>query len=85
MAEANSKDRKMDNPIQPVTSAVEGETLKTTDDRALDEAAKYLAHTEGYGPMTPEKEKQIVKKIDAWMIPMVRADTSSEDRAPELT
>ncbi|KAK9413001.1 putative Major facilitator superfamily (MFS) profile domain-containing protein [Seiridium unicorne] len=71
MAETNSKDQKMDNPIQPVTSAAEGETLKTTDDTVLDEAAKYLANTEEYGLMTPEKEKEIVKKIDAWMIPML--------------
>ncbi|KAI1473392.1 MFS general substrate transporter [Daldinia eschscholtzii] len=66
-----SLDFKKDDPIQPVTSTMAGETAKTVDDRALDEAAKYLANHEEFGPMTPEQEKKIVKKIDAWMIPLL--------------
>ncbi|KAI1657594.1 MFS general substrate transporter [Daldinia decipiens] len=62
---------KRDESIQPVTSVVVGETTKTVDDRALDEAAKYLANHEEFGLMTPEQEKKIVKKIDAWMIPLL--------------
>ncbi|EON97374.1 putative allantoate permease protein [Phaeoacremonium minimum UCRPA7] len=48
----------------------DAEVSKSLDDRVLDEAAKYLATTNDYGPMTPEQEKKIVKKIDAWMIPL---------------
>lgn len=61
----------MDESIHPVTSTVIGESTKDVDDRALDEAAKYLANHEEFGPMTPEQEKKIVKKIDSWMIPLV--------------
>lgn len=50
----------------------DAEVSKSLDDRVLDEAAKYLATANDYGPMTPEQEKKIVKKIDAWMIPLVR-------------
>lgn len=57
--------------IHPVPSVVqEGENLKIND-RTLDEAAKYLANHEDFGPMTPEQEKKIVKKIDSWMIPLL--------------
>ncbi|KAK6220715.1 hypothetical protein LQW54_001906 [Pestalotiopsis sp. IQ-011] len=73
MAEPNTKDSKMDH-IQPTTSTSPGETseaIKGVNDENLDEAARYLATTEEYGPMTPEKEKKIVKKIDAWMIPIL--------------
>lgn len=73
MAEPITKDSKMDH-IQPTTSTSRGETseaIKGVNDENLDEAARYLATTEEYGPMTPEKEKKIVKKIDAWMIPIV--------------
>ena len=60
-------------PISPVPSAVLGETTKIgNEDRALDEAAKYLANHEAFGPMTPDQEKRIVKLIDRWMIPLVR-------------
>ena len=38
----------------------------------LDEAATYLAGHEEFGPLTPEKEKALVRKIDAWMLPLVR-------------
>ncbi|KAI1765290.1 MFS general substrate transporter [Hypoxylon sp. FL1150] len=64
-------DTKTDDSIHPVTSTVIGESTKTVDDRALDEAAKYLANHEEFGPMTPEQEKKIVKKVDSWMIPLL--------------
>jgi hypothetical protein len=75
MAEPIGKDAKLDH-IQPTASTSQGETseaIKNVDDKNLDEAARYLVNTEEYGPMTPEKEKKIVKKIDAWMIPIVSA------------
>ena len=50
----------------------DAEVTKTLDDSVLDEAAKYLATANDYGPMTPEKEKKIVKKIDSWILPLVR-------------
>ncbi|OIW28286.1 MFS general substrate transporter [Coniochaeta ligniaria NRRL 30616] len=37
----------------------------------LDDAAQYLAGHDEFGPMTPEKEKAIVRKLDAWMIPLL--------------
>ncbi|KAF3023007.1 hypothetical protein E8E14_011085 [Neopestalotiopsis sp. 37M] len=73
MAEPTGKDAKLDH-IQPTASTSQGETseaIKNVDDKNLDEAARYLVNTEEYGPMTPEKEKKIVKKIDAWMIPIL--------------
>lgn len=67
-----SQDTKKDAEVLPTSSdAVISETSKTIDDGALDEAAKYLANHEEFGPMTPEQEKKIVKKIDSWMIPLV--------------
>lgn len=66
-----AQDTKGDDDLQPVTSTVAGETTKAVDDRALDEAAKYIANHEEFGPMSPEQEKKIVKKIDSWMIPLV--------------
>jgi hypothetical protein len=45
--------------------------LKGTSNRELDEAAKYLAGHDEFGPMTPEMEKKLVKKIDAWILPLV--------------
>ncbi|KAI2625981.1 MFS general substrate transporter [Hypomontagnella submonticulosa] len=64
-------DTKGDESLQPVTSTVVGDTTKSVDERNLDEAAKYLADHEEFGPMTPEQEKKIVKKIDSWMIPLL--------------
>jgi hypothetical protein len=69
--DAKAKDFSLGEPIQPVSSTTQGEMLKSVDDGALDEAAMYLANTDNFGPMTPEKEKAIVKKIDSWMIPLV--------------
>ena len=62
----------MGDTIHPVPSANQGETLKTVDDRALDEAARYIATHDEFGPMTPEKEKEIVRKIDLCVVPLVK-------------
>ncbi|KAI1137724.1 MFS general substrate transporter [Hypoxylon sp. FL0543] len=47
------------------------ETTEIIDDSSLDEAGRYLANHEKFGPMTAGQEKAIVKKIDSWMIPML--------------
>lgn len=38
-----------------------------------DKAAGFLLNTEGYAELTPEAEKRLKRKIDWFMIPMVRA------------
>ncbi len=65
--------------LEPATSVVVSGTTKTVDDEALDEAAKYLARQEQFGPMTAEQEKVIVKKIDSWIIPLVSATDPGSD------
>lgn len=63
--------------IHPVTSQSQGEVedivAKNTDDNTLDEAAKYLANanTGQHAPLTPEREKKLLRKIDSWIIPLV--------------
>ena len=37
-----------------------------------DKAAQFVAGHQDYPPMTPEMEKRIKRKIDRWMIPLVR-------------
>lgn len=61
------------NVIHPSSSNIQGqsEITKAPQDGTLDEAAEFLANANNYPPMTPEMEKKIVKKIDAWMIPLV--------------
>lgn len=67
---------KVDDTIHPVPSHGQGETEPTGDkalnDRVVDDAARYLASATHFGPLTPEREKKLRKKIDAWMIPLVR-------------
>ncbi|KAJ0317093.1 hypothetical protein Brms1b_005126 [Colletotrichum noveboracense] len=59
--------------IHPSSSNAQGqsEMTKAPQDGILDEAAEFLANANDYPPMTPEMEKKIVKKIDAWMIPLL--------------
>lgn len=70
---------KENDPIHLTTSHDQGETeittAKTLDENVVDEAAKYLANTRDsqYPPLTPDREKKLRKKIDSWMIPLVRA------------
>ncbi|KAI1636246.1 major facilitator superfamily domain-containing protein [Biscogniauxia mediterranea] len=71
MADSKSADDKFGDAVEPVISRTAGELTKPTDDVVLDDAAKYLANSEQYAPMTPEQERRIVKKIDAWMIPLL--------------
>ncbi|CAH0004485.1 unnamed protein product [Clonostachys byssicola] len=43
---------------------------KMDDDETRDQAAKFIAAHADYPPMTPEMEKKIKRKIDAWLIPL---------------
>lgn len=47
-----------------------GETQKI-DARQADEAAKYLNSTEQYEPLSSKEEKQMVRKTDWILLPMV--------------
>lgn len=60
---------------------------KNLDDRAVDEAARYLATTRGsqHSPLTPDKEKKLRRKIDSWMIPLVRACREAEQHVRDQT
>jgi hypothetical protein len=63
-----------ENTIKSQPSVAQGDVEATEgrDEKVLDETARYLANAaEEYGPMTPEMEKRIVKKIDSWIIPLV--------------
>jgi hypothetical protein len=46
------------------------EDLPTKED-VLDDAARFLATAESYPPLTSERERQLVRKLDRWMIPLV--------------
>lgn len=58
-----------------IQGEVEEAAHKTPEDDNLDEAAKYLANASAgqYAPLTADREKMLRKKIDSWMIPLVRA------------
>lgn len=38
---------------------------------AMDEAAQYLAHSRGLEPLSQEEEKQMIRKMDWTLLPMV--------------
>lgn len=59
--------------VHPTASldGIETGEIKGTSTRELDEAAKYLAGHDEFGPLTPEMEKKLLKKIDAWILPLV--------------
>lgn len=78
MAKHDRSQGKGELEIDRAPSNGEGEihftTAKSLVDNNIDEAAKYLAGERQYPPLTPEKEKRLRKKIDAWMIPLVSKD-----------
>lgn len=57
-------------PNRPAVASEVGES-KSMDTKELDEAANFVAEHEESGSLTPEEEKRLVRKIDAWMIPLV--------------
>ena len=62
---------------QSLTIAEDDGNSKTVNEVQLDEAAKYLVNAENYGPLTPEAEKKLVRKLDRWMLPMVSCTPSA--------
>lgn len=75
---------KSETTIHPVVSYSQGEAQDGTGSKlpeeAIDDAAKYLTDTraEQFRPLTPEREKRLRKKIDSWMIPLVRYRSLSD-------
>ena len=65
MATKKSKDAEIGRPHTSIS--VDNGKL---DDVPQDEAARFVAAHADYPPMTPEMEKRIKKKIDAWIIPL---------------
>lgn len=60
--------------VQPVVSQTDGAAgnLKEgLDGVELDDAARFLANAEHFGPLTPEKEKKLRRKIDFILLPIV--------------
>ncbi|KAK6421162.1 hypothetical protein LTR81_005837 [Elasticomyces elasticus] len=47
------------------------ELLKDSSAHLVDDAAKFLASTASYPPMTEQQEKKLLRKIDRWMIPLL--------------
>lgn len=73
MTAQTSATKANDTPVTDSGSVVPGtvDSANGADDK-LDEAAKFLAEAANdYPAMTPDIEKQLVKKIDRWMIPIV--------------
>lgn len=70
-------DTDKDNAIQPQMSAqvVADDGIdngKADASAANDAAALFLSSVGPFPPMAPEEEKKLVRKIDRWMIPLVR-------------
>jgi hypothetical protein len=55
---------------------------KTTLNQHVDKAAKFLAETQEYPPLSPEAEKKLMRKVDWIMIPIV--SSRSELQQPPL-
>ena len=75
MAAQDSRDAELGSPnhvSNTSTVSVDLAQKASPDDRL----AQFVAEHQDYPPMTPEMEKRIKKKIDAWIIPLVRANTS---------
>lgn len=75
--------RTVDDTIHPFPSHGQGESVltgtKTFSDTVVDDAANYLANTSQFAPLAPEREKRLLRKIDSWMIPLVRRPLDVED------
>lgn len=74
MTADKSKDSELglsDN-VRNVTGVANGSVhdSKIESDEPAGQAAKFIAAHADYVPMTPEMEKKIKKKLDAWLIPL---------------
>lgn len=54
------------------SSGVQASSIKDGKTAALDGAVQFVTAHQDLPPMTAEIEKRIKKKIDGWMIPLVR-------------
>lgn len=66
------EEQEIDRTISIDQGETESATAKHSDSNTLDEAATYLAGERPYAPLTAARERQLRKKIDSWMIPLVR-------------
>ena len=48
-----------------------GSNEKTVLDKHMDKAAKFMAETQEYPPLSSEAEKKLMRKVDWIMIPIV--------------
>ncbi len=61
----------IENATPAVDIQVSDDVVKQEAPAQADQAAGFLLNAEGYGPLTPEAEKALKRKIDWIMIPMV--------------
>ena len=59
-----------DNESSVSVSASANDAAATKELPADDKVAQFVAAHQDYPPMTPEMEKRIKRKIDAWIIPL---------------
>lgn len=71
-------DRIFDHTPSNGQGETESTTARSLGDNTIDEAAKYLAKERQYPPLTPEREEKLRRKIDSWMIPLVRFSSISQ-------
>lgn len=69
MADEKSKDPEIVRPTDVTDTPVDVGKMDNAS-MPLDEAALFIAAHADYPPMTPEMEKRIKKKLDAWLIPL---------------
>lgn len=80
MATEKSANMTGEDNIQRVASAQaepSEDPFKHGQTKEADQAAQFLARIGPFPPMAPEQEKKLVRKIDRWMVPMVRPTTRS--------
>ncbi len=61
----------IENAAPAVDIQVSDDVVKHEAPAQADQAAGFLLNAEGYGPLSPEAEKALKRKIDWIMIPMV--------------
>lgn len=64
---------------------VKDSSIKEGNASSMDDAVRFVAAHQDLPPMTPEIEKRIKKKIDGWMIPLVRRPFGLAEAACVLT
>ena len=65
-------DEKIGTPdAAPIEVGLDNTKGDAIDSKQVDLAANFLLNAENYGPLTPEAEKRLKRKIDWVMVPMV--------------